>query len=339
MATWLVAPDSFKGTISAQRVAELIADGLRGAGADVDVCPVADGGEGTMRMLLDALGGTTVTTRARDPLGREIEARYALLDDGCTAIVESAEASGLGLVDPSERDAEAACSTGTGDLIVAAARAGAERILIAVGGSACTDGGAGALDAIRAAGGLGRAQLEVVCDTTAPFERAALIFGPQKGADEATVARLSERLTAVARTFPRDPRGLPMGGCAGGLSGGLWACLGARLRPGADVVLDAVAFDTRAATAGNVVTGEGRLDEQTLDGKLVSVVARRARGVGAQAHAIVGRCQLAPVDTAKIGLTDVVEASTEAELRQAGTSVERRRAASVDAMPGVQTFA
>jgi len=322
---WLVAPDSFKGTFTASQVAAALAAGLRDGAAVADICPVADGGEGTLDVLLDALGGTREQATAHDPLGRPVHACFGLLADGRTAVVETAEASGLGRVAPHERDAEAASSAGTGELIAAAARAGAQRILVAVGGSATTDGGIGAVAAIREAGGIDGVELEVLCDTREPFERAAAVFGPQKGADAAAVARLSDRLQRLATSFPRDPRGIEMGGCAGGLSGSLWACFDARLRSGADAVLDAVSFDTRAAVAGRVVTGEGRLDEQSAEGKLVSVVARRAHEAGAVPYAVVGRAALTPAQAhTRIGLADVLEAGTLAHLTAAGTRLARQ---------------
>ena len=232
--------------------------------------------------------------------------------------METAEASGLGRVAEAERDAEAASSAGTGELIVAAARAGARRVLVAVGGSACTDGGVGAVAAIREAGGIDGVELEVLCDSREPFERAAEVFGPQKGADAGAIARLSARLQRVAGSFPRDPRGVPMGGCAGGFSGGLWACFDARLRSGADAVLDAVGFDMRAAEADRVVTGEGRLDAQSAGGKLVSVVVRRARAAGTSAYAVAGQVGLDAAGVAALGLAGAHAASTLSELRAAG---------------------
>ena len=216
---WLVAPDSFKGTLSAGEVAEAIGAGLREAGAEATLMPAADGGEGTMEALLAALGGELVSAPAHDPLGRPIEASYARLADGDTAVVEVARASGLSLVAERERDAEAASTAGTGELVAAAAAGGSRRVLVAAGGSATTDGGAGAIEAIEAAGGLGKAKLEVLCDVSIPFERAAEVFAPQKGADPAAVARLTARLVARAGALPRDPRGRAMTGAAGGLSG------------------------------------------------------------------------------------------------------------------------
>jgi glycerate kinase len=315
---WLVAPDSFKGTFAAGEVAAALGEGLRAGGAAADLCPVADGGEGTLRVLLDALGGTLERAPAHDPLGRPLSAAFGLLADGRTAVVETAEASGLGRVAEDERDAEAATSVGTGELIVGAARAGARQILVAVGGSACTDGGMGAVAAIREAGGIEGVELEVLCDSREPFERAAEVFGPQKGADEAAVARLRARLERIASSLPRDPRGVPMGGCAGGLSGGLWACFDARLRSGADAVLDAVDFDARAAAAGRVVTGEGRLDAQSAGGKLVGAVALRARAAGAATWAVAGQVRLDAGALAELGLAGAREAGTLAQLREAG---------------------
>src|ERR671914_2471044 len=201
----LVAPDSFKGTFSAPQVAGAIGRGLERAGLmPPDLCPVADGGEGTLDALLPALGGELVAAPAHDPLGREIRGAFALVEDGGTAIVETATASGLALLAEHERDAWAASSYGTGELIAAAAAAGAQVIVVAVGGSATMDGGAGALEAIEDAGGLGGARLVVLCDVRRPFEDAPKVFGPQKGADPAMVKRLERRVGDPApRPAPR----------------------------------------------------------------------------------------------------------------------------------------
>jgi glycerate kinase len=274
----LVAPDSFKGSFTAFEVAAAIASGLRSAGREAAELPVADGGEGTMDVLLSALGGERRTATVSDPLGRPVEAAFALIAGGRTAVVETAQASGLGLVAEQERDAWSATTRGTGELIAAAAEAGARDVLLSVGGSATTDGGAGALEALDEAGV--DVELEVLCDVRTSFELAARVFGPQKGADPATVERLERRLAELAAAAPRDPRGVPMTGAAGGLSGGLWAYRNARLRLGATYVLDAVGFDERMRDAAFVVTGEGRLDEQTLEGKIVGELARRCRQGG-----------------------------------------------------------
>jgi glycerate 2-kinase len=315
----LVAPDSFKGTFSASEVAKAIADGLRDAGREAVELPVADGGEGTMQVLVTALGGDVRTVTVSDPLGRPVEASFALLPDG-SGVVEMAQASGLSLVDEADRDAWAASTRGTGELIAAAAEAGAAPIVVTVGGSATTDGGAGALEALSEAGS-GELDLRVVCDVRVPFEDAPRVFGPQKGADDGMVRRLERRLDELASSFPRDPRGVPMTGCAGGLSGGLWAALGAELLPGAPYVLDAIGFDARMRGSAFVVTGEGRLDDQTLQGKIVGEVATRCRQGGVACHAIVGRDELDPFGERVIDLASVTEATTLGELRSAGKAL------------------
>ncbi|HWK27598.1 MAG TPA: glycerate kinase [Solirubrobacter sp.] len=313
----LVAPDSFKGTFSAAQVAGAIGRGLERAGLmPPDLCPVADGGEGTLDALLPQLGGELIAAEVRGPLGDPVRTGFALVEDGGTAIVEMAMASGLGLM--AEKDAWNASTYGTGELIAAAARAGAQVILVAVGGSATTDGGTGALQAIDDAGGIGRAKIVVLCDVRTPFEDAPKVFGPQKGADPDMVARLEQRLDELAATFPRDPRGVPMTGCAGGLSGGLWAALGAALEPGAPFVLDTLDFDVRMRAARAVVTGEGKLDEQTLQGKLVGEIGTRARQAGVPLHAIVGTDRMDAFGKRMIDLQMVQEATNLAELETAG---------------------
>jgi glycerate kinase len=317
----LVAPDSFKGTFSAAQVAAAVARGAAAAGMPSDACPLADGGEGTIDVVLVALRGIEVPVRVHDPLGREIDASFGWVDapqpaahDGPLAIVEMARASGLGLVAPDERDALRASTGGTGELIAAAVARGAREIVVTVGGSATSDGGAGAIAAIDAAGGTGDARLLVVCDVTTPFERAAAVYGPQKGADPPTVQRLTARLHEQAAALPRDPRGVPMTGAAGGLSGGLWARYGAELAPGAAWVLDTLGVDHRIARATAVVTGEGRLDAQTLEGKLIGELAARCAAARTPLHAIVGSSTLADPP----GLASVRAATTLPELEAAG---------------------
>jgi glycerate 2-kinase len=166
-----------------------------------------------------------------------------------------------------------------------------------------------------------RLDLHVVCDVRVPFEDAPRIFGPQKGADQDMVKRLELRLDELAARFPRNPRGEPMTGCAGGLSGGLWAAYGARLLPGAPYVLDAIGFDAVMRGSAFVVTGEGSLDEQTLQGKIVGEVATRCRQGGVACHAIVGRDQLDPFGERIIDLASVTEATTLIDLRRAGAAL------------------
>jgi glycerate kinase len=323
----LVAPDSFKGTFSAPQVAGAIGRGLERAGLmPPDLCPVADGGEGTLDALLPQLGGELIAVEVQDPLGREIRAGFGLVEDGGTAIVEMAAASGLGLVAEDERDAWAASTYGTGQLIAAAAEAGAQVILVAVGGSATTDGGAGANEAIADHGGLRGARIVVLTDVRTAFEDAPRVFGPQKGADPDMVVRLRERLDQLAETLPRDPRGVPMTGAAGGLSGGLWAAHGAVLEPGAPFVLNALDFDDRMRASRAVVTGEGKLDEQTLEGKLVGEIGTRARQAGVPLHAIVGTDALDPFGKRIIDLQRTLEATTLEELEAAGEALGRELA-------------
>jgi glycerate kinase len=301
--------------MDAVEVAASIARGLRAAGREAVELPVADGGEGTMDVLLTALGGERRTAEVQDPLGREIETAWALLPDG-SAVVEMAQASGLKLVAEDERDAWAASTYGTGELIAEAARAGAEKVIVSVGGSATTDGGAGAVEALDDAGV--SPALEVLCDVRTPWERAPSVFGPQKGADAAMVARLEKRLDELASRAPRDPRGEPMTGAAGGLSGGLYAFRNARLVPGAPYVLDAIGFDERMREAAYVVTGEGQLDDQTLQGKIVGEVATRCRQSGVTCHAVVGKNDLEPFKARILDLASVREAGDPDALEAAG---------------------
>jgi glycerate kinase len=319
--TVLVAPDSFKGTFTARQVAEALARGLERAGLTADPCPVADGGEGTLDALAAALPVELREAPAHDPLGRPLRARYGFVAAEATAIVEVAAASGLGLVAPHERDAWAASTRGTGELIAAAVRDGARTVLVAAGGSATSDGGQGALEAIERAGGLGGVRVVVLCDVETPFERAAEVFGPQKGADAASVAALTARLRELAAALPRDPRGRPLTGCAGGLSGALWAAYDAELVSGAGWVLDALDVDRRLAAAVAAITGEGRLDAQTLAGKLVGEIGRRSRRAGVRLFAVVGRDALARGGRAALGLEEVLEARTLVEVEEVGVVV------------------
>jgi glycerate kinase len=314
----LVAPDSFKGTLTASQVAAAAGRGLERAGMASDLCPVADGGEGTMEVLLARLGGEVVTVSASDPLGREVAASFALLADGGTALVEVAAASGLALVAAAERDAEAASSAGTGELIAAALERGAGHVLVAAGGSATTDGGAGAIEAVVAAGGLRGARLTVLCDVRTPFELAADVFAPQKGADAAAVARLRRRLERFG-----VPRGVPMSGAAGGLAGGLWARLGATLVAGAPYVLDVLDFDRRMLASAAVIVGEGRLDLTSLEGKIAAEIATRARQHGVPAHAIVGSCELTRFDARILDLQEILEAGTPRAIAAAAERLAR----------------
>lgn len=278
--TVLAAPDSFKGTASASAVAGAIAAGARAAGRTCDECPLSDGGEGFADVLA-VVGGEVRTTEVHGPLGRIVPARWRLA--GERAVVESAQASGLALVGgPAGNDPEAASSAGTGELLVAARDAGARRILVGLGGSATTDGGAGAVAAIEAAGGLDSVEVVVACDVETRFGDAAAVFGPQKGASPEQVVRLGARLDDLAGQYLRrygvDVGSLAGAGAAGGLAGGL-AALGARLQPGFDLVAEAVGLAARIRDAAVVVTGEGRFDATSWAGKVVGGVAGLAAGL------------------------------------------------------------
>jgi glycerate kinase len=318
----LVAPDAFKGTLRASEVAAAIGRGVeRVLGIPPDLMPVADGGEGTMETLLLALGGQAGGAQVSGPLGEPVRAGFALLEEGGVAVVEVAQASGLTLVAPEERDAERASSAGTGELIAAAVDAGAEVVLVAAGGSATTDGGAGAIDTLEERGGLRGAALIVLCDVRTPWEQAAQVFAPQKGADAAAVRRLRARLERLAGELPRDPRGVPMTGAAGGLAGGLWARYGAELKPGARFVIEAVGAGPRMRGARALVVGEGRLDATTLQGKIAGELATDARQSGVPCHAIVGEAALGLFERRIIDLQTVREAGTVAALEAAGAAL------------------
>jgi glycerate kinase len=226
-----------------------------------------------------------------------------------------AAASGLHLVPERDRDPINASTFGTGELIAAAIDAGAKTVLVGVGGSATTDGGAGAIRALRDAPPV---TLVLLCDVRTRFENAARVFAPQKGADPKQVQTLTRRLHALARGLPKDPRGVPMTGAAGGLSGGLWAAFGAELVAGAAFVLDAIGFDPRMRAARAVVAGEGRLDHQSLAGKALSEVATRARQAGVPCDAIVGASQLDSFGLRILDLQSVLEAGTPKQLEAAG---------------------
>lgn len=283
----VVCPDKFRGSLTAHEAAAAMARGLDRAGfTDIRQVPLADGGEGTLDALLAAQGGRRRSARVSGPLGDPVEAEYGVLPDG-TAVVEMARASGLALTGGANRPLDAT-TRGTGELIAAALRAGARRIVVGVGGSATTDGGLGALDALRWS--LQGAEVVVACDVTTPFIDAARLFGPQKGATEREVELLTRRLERLAADYAAktgvDAAWLPGSGAAGGLAGGL-AAIGARLEAGFDVVADAAGLDGALDGAGLVVTGEGRFDLASLEGKVVGGVLEWARRASVGSVAIV----------------------------------------------------
>ena len=292
-----------------------MAAGVEEAGLDAIELPLADGGEGTASILRDALGGEVRKQTATDPLGRSLEADYVLLEDG-RAVVEVAAASGLTLVSELERDAMAATTRGTGELIAAAAAAGAGEILVAAGGSATTDGGKGAVEALEEAEFDPTSHpITVLCDAKTSWEDCPRVFAPQKGADPEQVSELERRLDTIASGMPRDPRGIELTGAAGGLSGGLWGWFGARLVPGAARVLDLLGFDEALSRAACALTGEGRIDASTVEGKLVCEVAGRCRLSAKPCLAIVGEEQLDADQASALGIFAIREGRNPAEIK------------------------
>ena len=292
MAVALVCPDKFRGTLTAAGAAEALARGLEAADVDrrrfdeVRRLPLADGGEGTLDALVASQGGSRRPATVTGPLGDPVEAEWGLLPDG-TGVVESARASGLALLS-GPNDPLAATSRGTGELIRAAVRGGAKRILVAVGGSAMTDGGLGAVDALGWS--LKGLDVTVACDVTTPFLDAARVFGPQKGATTAQVALLTRRLERLAEVYRQrtgcDVTSVQHAGAAGGLAGGL-AVLGARLEPGFEVVARAAGFEAALEGVDLVVTGEGRFDRTSLEGKVTGGVLEWATSEGVAHRAVV----------------------------------------------------
>jgi glycerate kinase len=285
-----------------------------------DLCPVADGGEGTGDALLVARGGERIPQVVDDALGRPTETEVVLLGDGSVGVVEVAGASGLASLTPGRRDPWAASTRGTGELILDAFELGAREVIVAAGGSATTDGGLGAIEVLEEGREGRELRLTVLCDVETTWESCAATYGPQKGADAGQVVALAERLDVLAGGLPRDPRGLPMGGAAGGLSGGLWAAFGARLLPGAPFVLGSLDVGERLARSRFAITGEGRLDGQSAMGKLVGEMARVAADAGRRLHVVTGSDGRVS-GSGPVGLASVMEARTLSEVEVAGREI------------------
>jgi glycerate kinase len=321
----VIAPDSFKESLTAMAVANEIEAGFREIFPDAEYCklPVADGGEGTVQAMIDASGGKLVSLEVTGPLGEPVSAFYGLMGDGHTAVIEMAAASGLELVAPAQRNPLRTTSYGTGQLILHALNSGARRFVLGVGGSATNDGGAGMLQALGgklfdatgadlAAGGgalnmldridfsgldvrIKDSVFEVACDVSNPLvgpQGASAIFGPQKGATPEMVARLDDNLrhyaAIIARDVGADVAEVPGAGAGGGIGAAMMAFLGGRLRPGSEIVTAAVGLDAAVADADLVITGEGRIDGQTIHGKTPVGVARVAQRHGKPVIAIAG---------------------------------------------------
>lgn len=337
----VLAPDSFKGSLGAAAVAHAMAEGVLAAhpGAQVLLRPIADGGEGFVDAVVTATGATVRTVRVHDALGVERTARLAL--DADTCYLEVADAVGLTHLDPSPSTALAADSAGVGELILAALDAGAAQVVVGLGGSATTDGGAGMLRALGArllrpsgeplgpgGGGLRsldsadltgldprlrEVRLVAAHDVTSPLlgpHGAAAVYGPQKGADPGTVSLLEAGLARLVEVLRRDA-GVdldagPGAGAAGGLGGALHAVLGARLRSGADLVLGMSDLDRDVAGATVVITGEGSFDEQSLQGKGPAAVVAAAARAGVPVAVVAGRCGLARGSWERLGVHAVL---------------------------------
>jgi glycerate kinase len=365
----LIAPNAFKNSLDAASAAKAIERGLlAGFPSCTTTClPVGDGGDGTGRLLTEAGNGIFITHTVQDPLGRTIQAFYGLVENK-TAVIEMAAASGIRLLKEEERDPLRATSYGTGELIAHALNGGADKILLCVGGSATVDGGCGVLQAlgvrftdaqqngiksipadldtlaaIDVSGlhpGLKQCELVILCDVTNPLlgERgAAKVFGPQKGASPEQVIQLEHRLhqlqQIISKTSGTDISGLQHGGAAGGVAAGLCALAGARTVNGTDYFLDSISFDQALEHADLVITGEGSLDLQTLEGKAPHGVAVRAKKKNIPVIALTGKMpvtgrealsayfqQIIPINKEDTSLSEVL-ASTEMNLEIKGREI------------------
>lgn len=346
----VVAPNAFKGTLSAPQAAAAIARGVREVFPDAEVVevPVADGGDGTTEALVSALHGEYRSVEVEGPLGDAVTARYGLIDDGETAVVELAAASGLALIPFARRDARRASTYGFGRLLLAALNTGVSQLIAGIGGSATNDGGAGMaqalgyrlldassqdlerggaalmrLDRIEAADVDPRwtnARVRVACDVTNPLTGplgASAVYGPQKGADPQAVRELDQALGHLAEVIERDlgrrVAELPGAGAAGGTGAGLVAFIGAELVPGAPLIVEAAGLDAHLAGAQLAITGEGRVDAQTAYGKAPGEVARRAQAAGVPVVLIAGSKGPGWETLISSGVTEVVTLGEEGE--------------------------
>jgi glycerate 2-kinase len=333
----LIAPDKFKGSLSARQVAENIALGVRDVipDAQIEIAPVADGGEGTAEVICNARGGEWVTCRAHGPLGNPIEARYVWLSENVSAVIEMSEAAGLRALKDGVCDVLRANTFGVGEMLLDGAKRGAREIIVGLGGSVTNDGGFGMARALgfrffdqqdneiektadlisvvrieapvaagvsparqpaSTSGGPPQIRIAAACDVKNPLlgeNGATRTFGPQKGATPDELEILERALMRLADTVTRelgcDFRNNPGAGAAGGLGFGLMSFCSGELRPGFDVVADAVELEEKIRSADVVITGEGKLDRQTLEGKAPAGVALLARKFGKRIFAVVGR--------------------------------------------------
>ena len=370
----LVAPDKFKGTLTAQQAAEAVAWGWSRVRPDdvIEVVPMADGGEGTMDAVVGAMGGRVRPATVGGPLGDPVEAAYGLVRDGqgTGAVVEMALASGLGLLAEARRRPGRTSTRGTGELMVRAMEEGASRVLVCLGGSATNDGGTGMarafgyrfldgngdevapggaalldlqrIDATDLHPGLAALSVTGACDVDNPLtgpSGASAVYGPQKGASPEDVVLLDRALGHLAAVVHRD-LGIslheqPGAGAAGGLGFGLLAFCSARLRPGIEVVMDALGLAPRIARSDLVITGEGSLDAQSLHGKTPAGVLSACELAGVPAIIVCGRAEIAPEGVVVASLSDRVGSEAAlADARSSLTLVAEELAARADELAG-----
>ncbi|MGI2328228.1 glycerate kinase [Planococcus sp. YIM B11945] len=336
----LVTPDSFKGSLSARELCAAVKKGIHQVVPDAIVheIPLADGGEGTLENILYATNGTSKKVNVKDPLGRPVTAAYGVLNDTQTAVIEMAQASGLPLLEETERNPLLASSYGTGELIKDALDQGYRNFIIGLGGSATNDGGTGLLKALGvrfydkagvelAEGGgalldlhhfddsaldarISESTFLVASDVTNPLcgdDGASAIFGPQKGATAEMIAHLDQALLNYGEIIKAqkgvDIVNAPGAGAAGGMGAGLLVFCGAQIKPGIDIMMDAVDFDKHLKQVSLIITGEGRLDKQTFSGKVISGVCNKAKSRNIPVLALCGGLELSPGQCTKLGLT------------------------------------
>ncbi|MFN8345385.1 MAG: glycerate kinase [Spirosomataceae bacterium] len=336
----LLAPDKFRGSLTAPEVCEALSEGIRKAipEAEIVAIPMADGGEGTAEILTFNAGGQMHTVAVSDPIGRRIKASFGLSADGQTAFLEMAAASGLRLLQPHERNPLKTGTYGTGELIREAIDKGAKRLILGIGGSATTDGGIGmaaalgwkfineqgdelvpnganlsAVHQIIAPTAFPAVDIQVACDVTAPLygpTGAACVYAPQKGADAAMVTQLDKGLKHLAdvvlRDYGVDWANVPGTGAAGGLGFGLLFFLKATLKEGVRIVMEQTRFEEKLSEVDLIFTGEGKMDKQTLQGKLIAGIAQTAQKKGIPAVALCGTLLVTPEEVQQIGLTCAV---------------------------------
>lgn len=336
----VIAPDSFKGSLSAFHVCEAIEKGIRAALPDCEIVkiPLADGGEGTVDALVHATDGSFVKSDVVDPLGNPIQAEWGILGDGQTAVIEMAAASGLPLVPPDKRNPLETTTFGTGQLIAEAVRKGCRKIIVGIGGSATTDFGTGMAQALgvtffRKDGSeitqkmsgrlmgevaaidmsgleevLDETEIFAACDVENPLlgaDGAVYVYSPQKGADAKMCRTLEKNMENIANVVAqtiRDVKNIPGAGAAGGLGGGLVAFLNAKLQPGIKLVLEACDFSQRIKNAQFIFTGEGKIDEQTVYGKTIAGVTKAAAKQNIPVIALAGSVDISAINMQKLGV-------------------------------------